>query len=244
MDAKTTFKRYELKYRISRSQRDALLKAMEGHLALDMFGHSTIRNIYYDTDSWRLVRRSIEKPWYKEKLRVRSYGQAADESPVFVELKKKYEKVVYKRRLALPCQQAMEGLKPGQVLPAGEKDRQIGREIEAFKQFYGPTLAPAMFLSYEREAYYPIDGIDFRLTIDENLLWRMDDVDLRAPAGGQFIIPPKDMILEVKTPGGIPMWMVRFLSENRIYQTSFSKYGTAYRQWLANGQTTGGRMYA
>ena len=244
MDAKMTFKRYELKYVINREQRDALLKAMEGHLALDMFGHSTIRNLYYDTDDWRLVRRSIEKPWYKEKLRVRSYGLASDTSPVFVELKKKYEKVVYKRRLALPCEAAMEGLRPEIILPAASTDKQIGREIEAFKQFYGPTLAPAVFLSYEREAYYPIDGIDFRLTIDENLLWRMEDVDLRAPTGGQFIIPPEDMILKVKTPGGIPMWMVRFLSEHKIYQTSFSKYGTAYQQWLMDGKKTGGLLYA
>lgn len=244
MDAKMTFKRYELKYRINSFQRDALLKAMEGHLALDMFGHSAIRNIYYDTDNWRLVRRSIEKPWYKEKLRVRSYGLASDASPVFVELKKKYEGVVYKRRLSLPCREAMAGLRPENILPAGPTDQQISREIEAFKHFYGPTLAPAMFLTYEREAYYPIDGVDFRLTIDENLLWRTEDIDLRAPTSGQFIIPPDEMILEVKTPGGIPMWMVRFLSVNKIYQASFSKYGTAYQQWLADGNETGGRLYA
>ena len=244
MTAKMTFKRYELKYHINPSQRDALMKAIEGHLALDQFGHTTIRNLYYDTDSWRLVRRSIEKPWYKEKLRVRSYGQATDESPVFVELKKKYEKVVYKRRLALPCEAAMEGLKPGSVLPAKLSDQQIGREIEVFKDFYGPTLAPAMYLSYEREAFYPIDGVDFRMTIDENLLWRVEDVDLRSPGGGRFILPPDDMILELKTPGGIPLWMARFLSEHRIYQTSFSKYGTAYQQWLAEEKYTGGLMYA
>ena len=244
MEAKMTFKRYELKYRINHAQRDALLKAIEGHLALDMFGHSTIRNLYYDTDTWRLVRRSIEKPWYKEKLRVRSYGQATDTSTVFVELKKKYESVVYKRRLALPCQEAMWGLEPENIVPAGPKDQQIGREIEAFKDFYGPSLAPAMYLSYEREAFYPIDGADFRMTIDENLLWREDDIDLRAPGGGRFIIPPDEMILELKTPGGLPMWMVQFLSEHRIYQTSFSKYGTAYQQWLAEQNTTGGRMYA
>lgn len=244
MDYEMTFKRYELKYLINRFQRDALLRAMEGHLTLDMFGHTTIRNIYYDTDTYRLIRRSLEKPWYKEKLRVRSYQLASNESPVFVELKKKYEKVVYKRRLALPCQVAMEGLKPGRVLPAAPTDRQIGLEIEAFKDFYGPTLSPAMFLSYEREAFCPVDGVDFRLTVDENLLWRMEDMDLRAPAGGRFIIPPDQMILELKTPGGIPMWMTRFLSEHKIYQTSFSKYGVAYQQWVAEGQNEGGRMYA
>lgn len=244
MEARMTFKRYELKYLITQEQRKDLMKAMEGHLALDLFGHSVIRNLYYDTDTWRLVRRSIEKPWYKEKLRVRSYGQAQDQSPVFVELKKKYEKVVYKRRVVLPCREAMRGLEPENLLPALPSDHQIGLEIEAFKQFYGPTLAPAVFLSYEREAFAPVDGVDFRLTIDENLLWRMDDLDLRAPVGGQFIIPPGCLILELKTPGGIPLWMTRFLTEHRIFQTSFSKYGTAYQQWLAGCHRMGGKMYA
>ncbi len=245
MEATMTFKRYELKYLITRAQRSALLKAMEGHLMLDMFGHSTIRNIYYDTDSFRLVRRSIEKPWYKEKLRVRAYGrQAADDSPVFVELKKKYERVVYKRRVVLPCRTAMTGLEAENVLPVAPPDRQIGLEIEAFKEFYGPTLAPAMYLSYEREAFAPIDGVDFRLTMDENLLWRMDDMDLRAPAGGRFILPPDCLVLELKTPGGIPLWMTRFLTAHQIYQVSFSKYGTAYQQWLADGCKTGGQLYA
>ena len=241
MDAKTTFKRYELKYRISRSQRDALLKAMEGHLKLDRYGHSTIRNIYFDTDTFRLVRRSIEKPLYKEKLRVRSYGQATADSPVFVELKKKYDSVVYKRRLALPHRAAMDALEEGRPLPV---DSQIGREIEAFRRFYGPSLKPAMFLSYEREAYFPVDGTDFRLTLDENILWRMDNMDLGAEAYGNAVLDDDRVLMEVKTPGGIPLWMTRFLSEQRIYQTSFSKYGAAFQQFLRGEHLIGGRMYA
>ena len=244
MKSNNRFKRYELKYIINPAQRDALKIAMEGHLALDKFGHSTIRNIYYDTDNWRLIRRSIEKPWYKEKLRVRSYTQATDTSPVFIELKKKFEKVVYKRRLALPCLEVMEGLRPENTLNAAPADQQVAREIEAFKRFYGPTLKPAMFLSYEREAYYPIDGVDFRLTIDENMLWRVQDIDLRSPVGGRFILPPDQMILELKTPGGLPLWMVHFMSEHKIYKTSFSKYGTAYKQMLSDKQKIGERLYA
>lgn len=236
------FKRYELKFIIESTQREALLKAMEGHLALDSFGHSEIRNIYYDTDSWRLIRRSIEKPWYKEKLRVRSYGQSTDDSPVFIELKKKYEKVVYKRRLSLPYLKAMDGLCSDNVLNVAESDRQVALEIENFKSFYGPSLHPAMLLSYEREAFYPIDGVDFRLTIDENLLWRVGEIDLRAPIGGQFILPPEQMILELKTPGGLPIWVTRFLSAQRIYKTSFSKYGTAYKQMIASSQSAAGRV--
>ena len=241
MNAQMTFKRYEIKYMLTRAQRDALLAAMEGHMAIDRFGHSDIRNLYFDTDTFRLVRRSIEKPLYKEKLRVRSYGKAGAASPVFVELKKKFESVVYKRRLALPHREAMDALENGLPLPA---DGQIGREIAAFRAFYGPTLKPAMYLSYEREAYYPTDGADFRLTLDENILWRTDHLDLAASPWGSPVIGPDQVLMELKTPGSIPLWMVRFLSENNIRRISFSKYGTAYQQMVADEKIKGGLLYA
>ena len=241
MNAQMTFKRYELKYMLTREQRNALLEAMRGHMAIDRFGHSTIRNLYFDTENYRLVRRSLEKPLYKEKLRVRSYGKASGDSPVFVELKKKFESVVYKRRLALPHRAAMDALNGGAPLPA---DGQIAREIEAFRAFYGPTLRPAMFLSYEREAYYPTDGTDFRLTLDENILWRTDHLDLGASVWGSPVIGGGQVLLELKTPGNIPLWMVRFLSEHKIRRVSFSKYGTAYQQMIADEALKGGRLYA
>jgi hypothetical protein len=241
MNEQMTFKRYELKYVLTRQQKEELLQAMEGHLQLDQYGHSTIRNIYFDTDTFRLVRRSIEKPLYKEKLRVRSYQQAEKDSMVFVELKKKFESVVYKRRLMLPHRAAMDALESGRPLPIHS---QIGAEIAAFRDFYGASLKPAMLLTYEREAYFPIDGTDFRLTLDENILWRMEDMDLSAPAGGNAVLGQDQVLMEVKTPGGIPLWMTHFLSGRRIYQTSFSKYGAAYAQWVAGEHISGGRLYA
>lgn len=102
MAYQTIFKRYELKYLLSTKQKELLVETMRSYMELDQFGHSTIRNIYYDTDTYRLIRRSLEKPAYKEKLRVRSYAKANGKSSVFVELKKKYKSVVYKRRIALP----------------------------------------------------------------------------------------------------------------------------------------------
>ena len=245
MNAKMTFKRYELKYMLTRKQAAALHQAMEGHMALDCFGHSTIRNIYFDTDSWRLVRRSIEKPLYKEKLRVRAYQKPGDADPVFVELKKKFEHVVYKRRLTLPHRQGMAALTGDAPLPVegAWRDRQIAREIEAFRGFYGSTLGPKMFLSYEREAYAPVDGEDFRLTLDENILWRTDHVDLASGIWGMPILRPDQVLMEVKTPGGIPLWMVKFLSDNQIRRVSFSKYGTAYQDMLTDDMT-GGLRYA
>ncbi len=241
MNEQMTFKRYELKYMMTRAQKEDLLRAMEGHLQLDRYGHSTIRNIYFDTDTFRLVRRSIEKPLYKEKLRVRSYQRAGEKSMVFVELKKKFESVVYKRRVMLPHREAMDALENDRPLPISS---QIGAEIAAFREFYGPTLKPAMLLTYEREAYFPVDGTDFRLTLDENILWRMDNMDLGAEAYGNAVLDDDRVLMEVKTPGGIPLWMTRFLTENKIYQTSFSKYGAAFLQWQAGEHLLGGKMYA
>lgn len=240
MNAQMTFKRYEVKYIMTRRQRDLLIEAMQGHMALDQFGRHTIRNIYFDTDTFRLVRDSIEKPIYKEKLRVRSYKKAGYDSPVFVELKKKYDGVVYKRRLSLPHRAAMNALENGLPLPA---DSQIAQEIEAFRAFYGPTLKPAMLLTYEREAYYPVDGCDLRLTLDENIRWRTQDIDLGGSAMGKMILPADAVLMELKSPGGYPRWIVDFLSDNKIYKTSFSKYGTAYLQMLTEN-TMGGEQYA
>ena len=141
-----TFQRYELKYLLNPTQKRAVLQAMDGHMELDQYGRVTIRNIYYDTETFRLIRRSLERPCYKEKLRVRSYRQVSPEEPVFVELKKKYRGVVYKRRISLPETDAMSWLSRGKSSP---ENTQISREIDYFLNFY-PSLGPAGFISYPR----------------------------------------------------------------------------------------------
>ena len=224
MAFQTVFKRYELKYLLTPEQKETVLAAMSPYMALDKYGRTTIRNIYFDTDGYRLVRRSIEKPAYKEKLRIRSYSKATPDSTVFVELKKKYDGVVYKRRLPLCEREATAWVCRENTCPV---DTQISREIEYFIRFYG-SLKPAVFLSYEREAYYSKDGSDFRVTFDENVLCRQTDVDLCADVYGSPILPEGKVLMELKCSGGIPLWMVKALSRERIYKTSFSKYGTAY----------------
>lgn len=228
MAYQTVFKRCELKYMLTPRQKEKLLMAMTPYMALDKYGHTTIRNIYFDTDTYRLVRHSIERPAYKEKLRIRSYRQADPESPVFVELKKKYDSIVYKRRLSLPEKQAMDWMK-GTFHP--EKKSQISNEIDYFLSYY-KTLHPTVFLSYERDAYYSLNGDDFRVTFDENILCREEELSLRSEVWGTPLLE-KDMILmEIKCSGGIPLWMIHILSEEHIYKTSFSKYGTAYEKLI------------
>ena len=220
----TVFKRYELKYMLIPEQKEKILEAMSPYMELDKYGRTTIRNVYFDTDSYRLVRRSIEKPAYKEKLRIRSYSQATANSTVFVELKKKYEKVVYKRRIPLCEADAMSWICREQACPF---DTQISREIDYFIDFYG-KLKPTVFLSYEREAYYDKGGADFRVTFDDNILARQTNVNLCSNVYGEQILPEGNVLMELKCSGGIPLWMVEVLSRERIYKTSFSKYGTAY----------------
>lgn len=228
MAYQNVFKRYELKYLLTQEQKEKVLKAMEPYMALDKYGRTTIRNIYFDTDNYRLIRHSIEKPAYKEKLRIRSYRKADPESSVFVELKKKYQSVVYKRRLALPEIKAMEWT-------SGEKHcglkTQISKEIDYFLSYYG-DLHPTVFLSYEREAYYSKAGDDFRVTFDDRILCRQEDLSLESEPSGLPILEEGKVLMEIKCSGGIPLWMTHVLSEEHIYKTSFSKYGTAYQKLI------------
>lgn len=226
MAYKMTFKRYELKYMLTLRQKERLLQAMAPYMALDEYGRSGIRNIYFDTENYRLIRQSIEKPVYKEKLRIRSYGQARPGSDVFVELKKKYKSVVYKRRLSIPERQAM-GWMSGE--PHIKQSGQIADEIDYFLSYYG-TLRPTVFLSYEREAFYAKDGSDFRVTFDDEILCRQEDLSLESDVWGLPLLNKGTVLMEIKCSGGMPLWMTHALTQERLCKTSFSKYGSAYER--------------
>lgn len=238
MADQSIFKRYELKYMLTLEQKQRILAAMRAHMALDKYGRTTIRNIYYDTPDYRLIRRSIEKPAYKEKLRIRAYRRSGREDKVFVELKKKYQGVVYKRRLSCMLQQASDWLAGSEMPQPG----QIASEISYFRDFYG-GLRPTVFLSYEREAYYSLDGSDFRVTFDDHILCSTADLSLDSTPGGDSLLPEGKVLMEVKTSGAVPLWMTKVLSDNAIYMTSFSKYGTAY-QTLIFPKLKGEVLYA
>ena len=228
MTYQTVFKRYEIKYLLDEDQKSNILTAMAPYMELDKYGRSTIYNIYFDTDTYRLIRQSIEKPVYKEKLRIRSYGKASPDSTVFVELKKKYNNVVYKRRVSLCENEAMRWVCGDEHCG---KRTQISREVDYFIKYY-ESLHPTAFLSYEREAFYSKDGSDFRVTFDDNILCRQNDLSLCSEACGTPILPKGKVLMEVKCSGGIPLWMTHVLSDERIYKTSFSKYGTAYKTMI------------
>lgn len=222
------FERYEYKYLLNASQKAALLRENENRLALDRYGRTTIRNIYYDTDNFRLIRESLDHPVYKEKLRVRSYQRANDEDMVFVEIKKKFEDVVYKRRVAVPKTAAGSWIDEGGNTPIRT---QITSEIDYFLSFYEGISAKA-FISYEREAYTCTTDPEFRLTLDENIFARDTDLDLGSDIWGDSLLPEGTTLMEVKISGAMPVWMARFLSSHGIRKITYSKYGTYYKDYL------------
>jgi hypothetical protein len=220
--------RYELKYILTPEQEVRLKAAIADRMHPDMFGLTSIASLYYDTPDYRLIRASVEKPLFKEKLRLRSYGLATESSPVFLELKRKSLGVVYKRRVRTTVNGAARFLR-------GEIDRpddsQISRELAAFRNYYG-SLRPSCMIIYDRTAYVEPDG-ELRLTIDENPRYRTWDLDLTRPTDGTLLLEEGCSILELKVQSALPLWLSHALCEAQICKTSFSKYGEAYRRELA-----------
>ena len=227
----TVMKRYELKYLLSGAQTDLLRERLQGHMEVDEYGKTSIASLYYDTPTYQLVRTSVEKPLFKEKIRLRSYGLATEESPVFLELKRKAYDIVYKRRVQTTIPLVHKFFSgEGDICAPG----QINREITTFRDYY-KTLVPACLIIYDRTAYFEPGG-DLRLTIDEDPRYRVKDLTLTRSMEGISLLPEGWTILEVKVQEAMPLWLCEILSEGAIYKGSFSKYGEAYRQQLIKAQ--------
>ena len=223
--ASMVFERYEKKYLLTEETCRALMARLEEHMRRDEYGLHTICSLYMDSDDFILARRSIEKPKYKEKLRMRSYGIPRSDSTVYLELKKKFNNVTYKRRIPLPFDQAKRYLTEGQP---PENQGQILREIDYFMNQYHPK--PQILLMYERLALFGIEDEDLRLTIDRNIRWRANDLFFDSGDGGERLLPEDMVLVEIKISDAFPLWLTRILSELKIYPTSYSKYANAYRR--------------
>lgn len=226
-DTKLTFKRYEKKYLLSREQYTALRQRLDEHIVPDLYFQSTVCSIYYDSDNYHLIRHSIEKPVYKEKLRLRSYNVPAPDGTVFVELKKKYKGIVYKRRVKMRADQAAAYLS-GRSRPP--EDSQITREIDWFLHENRPV--PKVFIACDRSAYVAKDNPELRITFDKNIRWRESELELTAGSHGEPLIAPGQVLMEIKIPGAAPLWLAHLLSDLALFPTSFSKYGTCYQSTL------------
>lgn len=226
------FSRVELKYLLTTEDVDALMPLLAENMDCDPynFGGKTyqISNIYFDTAQNELIIKSLEKPVYKEKLRLRSYGRVENpEQTVFLEIKKKFDGVVYKRRTPFTYNNAISFLEE-QKLPENEKTNwQVLREIMDLQKRY--ELLPRVFISYERLAFFGKNNSDFRITLDRNILTRREDLKLDSEIYGTPLLQDGMWLMEAKAFKSFPLWFAKFLSNRKIYSTSFSKYGSEYR---------------
>lgn len=229
-DFQGVFKRSEIKYLIEEERFGTFMEEVLRHMKADNYGKTTICSIYFDTPQWLLVRRSIEKPVYKEKLRLRTYGVPNEESSAFVELKKKYKGIVYKRRIKLPYREAFNWLCDGET---PKNTGQIGEEISWFLSSY-EDLRPAAALFYDRVALYGTDDPLLRLTADENIRFRCNDPDLTEGDSGFLLTKPGERLVEIKIAGAMPLWLADLLSRLEIFPKSYSKYGNAFLKMQKN----------
>lgn len=220
------FRRVEKKYIINKEQYKKIKETILEYMVEDQYGKSTICNVYFDTDNYDLIRHSTDKPYYKDKVRLRSYNVPNEESKVYLEIKKKCDGVVGKRRIEMKLKEFNEYLENPESLEV--QNKQIKRELDYYFKYY--NLKPKMYLSYIRRAYYQKDNNDFRLTFDNSILARDYNVKLEAGSEGTNILNPNYYAMEIKTLGAIPMWFVKVINEMGLKPQGFSKYGEAYRE--------------
>ncbi|MDR1669919.1 MAG: polyphosphate polymerase domain-containing protein [Oscillospiraceae bacterium] len=230
------FKRYEKKYLVTREQGCALQEHFLQHMEADQYGSYLVQNLYFDTENWDAIRESVAKPVYKEKMRLRCYGLPKQGTDFFLELKKKYKGIVYKRRIAIPAVSLTDKTVRDAV---SAQPSQIARELEFYMK--SNAVSEKVYIAYHRIALAGAEDEGLRVTFDTDICFRTDCLDFRHPYVGVPILPRNNMLMEIKTLGGMPMWMTRILSENKIYPAAFSKYGACYTDHIL-GQSEITRM--
>lgn len=233
----STFQRREVKFLLSKEQFDGLLPTIHEYMNPDKFcvdgKEYGIYNLYYDTPDNFLIRQSLEKPYYKEKLRLRSYySPAGPDDLVFLEVKKKIGGIVTKRRVSMTLSEA-ENYVQNRVKPYYERfiDQQVIKELDVFLGFYD-SIAPRQYISYQRAAFFGKEDSEFRLTFDRQITARREDLTLSRESYGEQLILPDQRLMEIKVPGSLPLWMSKALSKLEIRKISFSKYGNAYKNYV------------
>ena len=217
-----TFTRYEKKYLLDKNQYETLLEKLNDYLIPDKFYESHIRSIYYDTDDYQLIRRSIEKPEYKEKLRIRSYKEADDDEKVFVEFKKKLDGIVYKRRTRAICKDVIED-----IYHCKFKDEQIAKEIQYALAYYH-NLHPAIYIGCTRTSYIAKEDESIRITFDSDIKYRKNNLNLRSNKDDKQVTDK--IVMEIKVGNAMPLWLVKILDEVHAYPRGFSKVGNAFEK--------------
>ena len=234
------FNRYEHKYMLDRETFEKVIKIMDEHMVMDSHNKDhtpyTISNIYFDTPDDYLIRTSLSKPDYKEKLRLRAYGVPDGDSKVFLEIKKKFKGVVNKRRTKLQLAEAYTFLESGKApIPKDYMNSQVLHELEYFLKIY--DLSPKLYLAYDRIAYFEKDNRDLRISFDMNIRSRRYDLALEKGDYGERLLLEDVYLMEIKTSLAKPLWLTHMLTEFDIKRTRFSKYGTEFKNMINHADT-------
>ncbi|EPR10384.1 polyphosphate polymerase domain-containing protein [Ruminiclostridium papyrosolvens] len=239
------FNRYESKFLIDESVYKIIQTELLRYMELDEYNKKhelyTICNIYYDTKDNVLIRKSLSKPKYKEKLRLRAYGVPKEDSKVYLEIKKKFCGVVNKRRTTLKLNEAYSFVETG-IKPEYKEymNRQVLNEIDYMLKFY--ELEPKLYLAYDRKALFSKESRDLRITFDTNIRTRREELKLESGDYGTQLLENGKWLMEVKAEKSVPLWLSKLLSENNIYKTSFSKYGKEYQKYLNSKEEKKGEV--
>lgn len=217
------FKRVEEKYILSKEQYTNLFNKIKSYIEKDKYFETTICNIYFDNKNNELIINSMEKPIYKHKVRLRSYGVPSLDDDVFLEIKFKHKKIVGKRRYKLTLKEFKKYIELNEY----NVDSQIMKEIDYLFKLY--NLTPSYFIAYDRLSYRGIENKNLRITFDSNLRSRKDNLSLELGDSGKKYFDNDTCIMEIKTLGAMPLWLVRTLSDLKIYPVSFSKYGSIFK---------------
>ncbi len=231
----SVFKRYEKKYMLNMKQYRETIDFLSDYMTFDKYCIDEksygLLNIYYDTPDNILIGRSVQKPIYKEKLRLRSYFLPEnDDSRVFFEIKQKYDGCVTKRRAVMTYGEAKYLSETGNapaIKNASYIDNQVAKEISQMFVRY-PGLAPSVFVSYSRMAMFGKQDRELRVTFDKEIIVRHNNPTFDYGLDGESILPDNSILMEIKIPNCLPLWLAHYLSENSIFNTSFSKYGKEY----------------
>lgn len=227
------FNRYENKYLLDDAAYRSFYNDLLHYMELDDYNkqheYYSICNLYFDTRHDSLIRTSLSKPKYREKLRLRAYGVPGGDAKVYLELKKKVFGIVNKRRTGLKLAEAYEFVRTG-AAPEHQPymNKQVVAEIAYFLSRY--ELEPKVYLAYERKAMFSKESRDLRITFDRNIRHRRSELGLELGDHGEPLNPEGQWLMEVKAEKTIPLWLSRLLSEHGLYRTSFSKYGNEYKK--------------
>lgn len=217
------FKRVEQKYILSEEQYSSLQTILDEKFFPDKFFFSKIYNLYFDNDNFDSIITSIEKPKYKTKVRLRSYGEATKDDYIYLEMKKKYQGTVYKRRINITLKD-FEAYQKDNYFP--KQNKQIMQEIDY--QIKYQNLKPKIFVAYDRLSYYSKEDDNFRITFDYNLRSRFKNLKLKDSKENKFYFKKNTYIMEVKCLASLPLWFTKELNKLKIYPVSFSKVGNIY----------------